>query len=87
MPRAGFLSPASRGALLTALLVMYLLLALAAGFASVWLWGLIQARRTPPQTQSKFLLSPCLCCVQLVMVCASCMLPLQAVAITMAPCQ
>lgn len=39
---AGFLSPASRGALLTAMLVMYLLLALGAGFASVWLWGLIQ---------------------------------------------
>ncbi|KAK9907506.1 hypothetical protein WJX75_004955 [Coccomyxa subellipsoidea] len=38
----GFLSPASRGALLTAMLVMYLLLALGAGFASVWLWGLIQ---------------------------------------------
>ena len=37
---AGFLSPASRGALLT-MLVMYLLLALAAGFASVWMWGLI----------------------------------------------
>ncbi|KAL3151993.1 hypothetical protein ABBQ32_001114 [Trebouxia sp. C0010 RCD-2024] len=37
----GFLSPASRGALLTALLVMYLLLAVAAGFASVWLWGII----------------------------------------------
>ena len=45
--RAGFLSPASRGALLTALLVMYLLLALAAGFASVWLWGLIQASAAP----------------------------------------
>ncbi len=41
-PGAGFLSPASRGALLTAMLVMYLLLALGAGFASVWLWGLIQ---------------------------------------------
>ena len=39
--RAGFLSPAIRGALLTALLVMYLLLAVAAGFASVWLWGII----------------------------------------------
>ncbi|KAK9807028.1 hypothetical protein WJX72_011093 [[Myrmecia] bisecta] len=37
----GFLSPASRGALLTALLVMYLLLAVAAGFAAVWLWGMI----------------------------------------------
>jgi transmembrane 9 superfamily protein 2/4 len=39
---SGFLSPASRGALLTALLVMYLLSALGAGFASVWMWGLIQ---------------------------------------------
>jgi transmembrane 9 superfamily protein 2/4 len=37
----GFLSPASRGALLTALLVMYLLLAIAAGYAAVYLWGLI----------------------------------------------
>lgn len=35
----GFLSPASRGSLLTALLVLYLLLAIAAGFAGVWLWG------------------------------------------------
>ena len=40
----GFLSPASRGALLTAMLVMYLLLAVAAGFASVYLWGLINRR-------------------------------------------
>ena len=39
--RTGFLSPASRGALLTALLVMYLLLAVAAGYAAVWLWGMI----------------------------------------------
>lgn len=38
---AGFLSPASRGSLLTALLVMYLLLAVAAGYTSVWLWGAI----------------------------------------------
>ena len=42
MPCAGFLSPASRGALLTALLVVYLLLAVGAGFGSVWLWGMIQ---------------------------------------------
>ena len=41
-PCAGFLSPASRGALLTALLVVYLLLAVGAGFGSVWLWGMIQ---------------------------------------------
>lgn len=39
--RAGFLSPASRGALMTAMLVMYLLLAVTAGFSSVWLWGMI----------------------------------------------
>jgi transmembrane 9 superfamily member 2/4 len=38
---AGFLSPASRGALLTALLVMYLLLAVAAGYAAVFVWGMI----------------------------------------------
>lgn len=35
----GFLSPASRGSLLTAALVMYLLMSAAAGFASVWMWG------------------------------------------------
>lgn len=35
----GFLSPASRGSLLTALLVLYLLLAVAAGFGGVWLWS------------------------------------------------
>jgi hypothetical protein len=38
---SGFLSPASRGALLSALLVMYLLLAVAAGYGSVYLWGLV----------------------------------------------
>ena len=38
---AGFLSPASRGALLTALMFTYLLLAVAAGFAAVWLYGMI----------------------------------------------
>mmetsp|Transcript_1335 Transcript_1335/g.3985 ORF Transcript_1335/g.3985 Transcript_1335/m.3985 type:complete len:711 (+) Transcript_1335:270-2402(+) len=37
----GFLSPASRGALLTALLVMYMLLAVAAGYAAVYLWGMV----------------------------------------------
>ncbi|KAH7622077.1 putative Transmembrane 9 superfamily member 11 [Nannochloris sp. 'desiccata'] len=37
----GFLSPASRGSLLTAALVMYLLMSAAAGFASVWLWGAV----------------------------------------------
>ena len=37
----GFLSPASRGSLLTAALVMYLLMSAAAGYASVWLWGAV----------------------------------------------
>ncbi|CAD7703264.1 unnamed protein product [Ostreobium quekettii] len=37
----GFLSPAARGSLLTALLVLYMLLAVGAGFAGVWLWGLL----------------------------------------------
>lgn len=37
----GFLSPASRGSLLTALLLMYLLLAVAAGYSAVWLWGMV----------------------------------------------
>ena len=41
MAAAGFLSPASRGALLTALMFTYLLLAVAAGFAAVWLYGMI----------------------------------------------
>ena len=40
-PSQGFLSPASRGSLLTAALVMYLLLSVGAGYASVWLWGLV----------------------------------------------
>lgn len=35
----GFLSPASRGSLLTAALILYLLMSVAAGFASVWIWG------------------------------------------------
>jgi len=35
----GFLSPASRGSLLTAALVMFLLMSVAAGFSAVWLWG------------------------------------------------
>jgi transmembrane 9 superfamily member 2/4 len=35
----GFLSPASRGSLLTAMLVMYLLLSVSAGYSAVWLWG------------------------------------------------
>lgn len=39
MRGAGFLSPAARGALITALLVVYMLLAIAAGFSSVWLHG------------------------------------------------
>lgn len=37
----GFLSPASRGALLTAVLVMYMLLSIAAGYSAVYLWGLL----------------------------------------------
>lgn len=37
----GFLSPASRGSLLTAALVMYLLMSIGAGYASVWLWGVV----------------------------------------------
>jgi len=37
----GFLSPASRGSLVTALLVLYLLLASSAGFVSVWLSGIM----------------------------------------------
>ena len=36
---AGFLSPASRGALLTCAIVLYLLLAVTAGYAAVWLWS------------------------------------------------
>lgn len=36
---AGFLSPASRGALLTSAIVLYLLLAVSAGYSSVWLWS------------------------------------------------
>ena len=35
---AGFLSPASRGALLTSAIVLYLLLALPAGYLAVLLW-------------------------------------------------
>jgi transmembrane 9 superfamily protein 2/4 len=34
----GFLSPASRGSLLTAALALYLLMSAAAGFSAVWLW-------------------------------------------------
>lgn len=41
LPPQGFLSPASRGSLLTAALVMYLLLSVAAGYSAVWLWGLV----------------------------------------------
>ena len=35
----GFLSPASRGSLLTAALILYLLMSIAAGYAAVWIWG------------------------------------------------
>lgn len=37
----GYLSPASRGSLLTGLLALYLLLAITAGFGAVWLWGVV----------------------------------------------
>lgn len=37
----GFLSPASRGSLLTSALIMYLLMSAAAGYACVWLWGTV----------------------------------------------
>lgn len=37
----GFLTPAHRGSLLSALVVIYLLLAITAGFSSVWLYGMI----------------------------------------------
>ncbi len=35
----GFLSPAARGALVTTTIVMYVWLALVAGFSAVYLWG------------------------------------------------
>lgn len=35
----GFLSPASRGALLTATIVVYVWLAVVAGYAGVFVWG------------------------------------------------
>lgn len=38
----GFLSPASRGALLTTTMVLYVWLALVAGFAAVYMWGLME---------------------------------------------
>lgn len=38
----GFLSPASRGALLTATIVVYIWLAVVAGFTGVYLWGLME---------------------------------------------
>lgn len=37
----GFLSPASRGSLLTGALVMYLLMSAAAGYSAVWIWGAV----------------------------------------------
>lgn len=43
---AGFLSPASRGALLTSAIVLYLLLAITAGYSSVWLWSNMQRTST-----------------------------------------
>lgn len=38
----GFLSPASRGALLTTTMVLYVWLALCAGVASVYVWGMLE---------------------------------------------
>ena len=38
----GFLSPASRGALLTTGMVLYVLLSGTAGLSAVWLWGLME---------------------------------------------
>lgn len=38
----GFLSPASRGALLTAMMVVYIWLAVVAGFTGVYVWGLME---------------------------------------------
>lgn len=38
----GFLSPASRGALLTTTMVFYVLLAVVAGYSAVYLWGMIE---------------------------------------------
>ena len=43
---AGFLSPASRGALLTSSIVLFLLLAISAGYSSVWLWSNMQRTST-----------------------------------------
>lgn len=42
----GFLSPAARGALLTTAIVLYLLLAVAAGYGAVYTWGLTQRSYT-----------------------------------------
>ena len=38
----GFLSPASRGALLTATIVVFIWLAVVAGFTAVYVWGLME---------------------------------------------
>ena len=38
----GFLSPASRGALLTTTIVLYVWLAVVAGFTSVYMWGVME---------------------------------------------
>ena len=38
----GFLSPASRGALLTTTIILYVWLAVVAGFAAVYAWGLME---------------------------------------------
>jgi transmembrane 9 superfamily member 2/4 len=39
---AGFLMPASRGSLLTAVIMLYPLLAITAGYTAVWVWSNMQ---------------------------------------------
>ena len=46
----GFLSPASRGSLLTAALILYLLMSVVAGYAAVWMWGAINRSQDGWQT-------------------------------------
>ena len=38
----GFLSPAARGALLTTTIILYVWLAFVAGFAAVYVWGIME---------------------------------------------
>ena len=46
----GFLSPASRGSLLTAALILYLCMSVVAGYAAVWIWGAINRSQDGWQT-------------------------------------